>query len=161
MPRSYIGIGSNLNDPVAQVRQAFLALSNIRDTKLLAQSALYSNPPMGPKDQPNYVNAVAELDTALSPQALLVQLLEVELRAGRDRTKAIHWGPRVLDLDLLVYSDRIVSEANLKVPHPGIAHRSFVLLPLFDIAPQLDIPGVGALAELLARVSPDELCRIE
>ena len=161
MPRAYIGIGSNLNDPVNQVRQAFLALSNIPDTKLLVQSALYSNPPMGPQDQPNYVNAVAELDTALSPQALLVQLLEVELQAGRDRTKAIHWGPRVLDLDLLVYSDRIVSEANLKVPHPGIAHRSFVLLPLFDIAPQLDIPGVGALAELLTRVSPDELCRIE
>lgn len=161
MLRCYIGIGSNLNDPVNQVRQAFRALSNLPDTKLLAQSPLYSNPPLGPQDQPNYVNAVAELNTALSPQALLVKLLEVELQAGRDRAKAIHWGPRVLDLDLLIYSDRIIFEPNLKVPHPGIAHRSFVLLPLFDIAPQLDIPGVGALAQLVERSSPGDLCRIE
>ncbi|MDG1463392.1 MAG: 2-amino-4-hydroxy-6-hydroxymethyldihydropteridine diphosphokinase [Gammaproteobacteria bacterium] len=154
---AYIGIGSNLNDPVAQVRAACNALALIPETRLLAASSLYSNPPMGPQDQPDYVNAVAALHTRLSPRDLLSALLAAELAAGRDRNKFEHWGPRVLDLDLLVHGSKRVDEPDLKVPHPGIAERSFVLLPLLEIAPDLDIFGVGKVVDLAKAMNPADL----
>ena len=111
---AYIGIGSNLNDPVAQVRAACNALALIPETRLLAASSLYSNPPMGPQDQPDYVNAVAALHTRLSPRDLLSALLAAELAAGRDRNKFEHWGPRVLDLDLLVHGSNVLMSLTSK-----------------------------------------------
>ncbi len=154
---AYIGIGSNLNDPVSQVRVACDALASIPDTRLLAASSLFSNPPMGPQDQPDYVNAVAAVRTGLSPRDLLSALLALEQAAGRDRAKAEHWGPRVLDLDLLVYGAQCVDERDLTVPHPGISERNFVLLPLLEIAPDLDIPGLGKVADLAKAMNPADL----
>jgi len=157
LPRVFVGVGSNLDDPVAQVLNAFVALELFPGIEVRAVSGLYSNPPMGPQDQPDYVNAVAEIRTALSPQYVLQALLKIEKDAGRDRSKAERWGPRVLDLDLLIYGDMRVQDDNLTVPHAGISERNFVLLPLQQIAPDLEIVGAGRVDELAARMNPDEL----
>ncbi|MEX0386578.1 2-amino-4-hydroxy-6-hydroxymethyldihydropteridine diphosphokinase [Spiribacter onubensis] len=158
--QAFIGIGSNLADPVAQVRRAIDWLDQLPETARRAASRLYRNPPMGPADQPDYVNAVAELETALSPQALLDALQGLEADAGRDRDGR-RWGPRPLDLDLLVYGDRQIDEATLTVPHPGLASRAFVLHPLAEIAPALLVPGLGTAAGLAARVAADDLMAVE
>ncbi len=158
--QAFIGIGSNLADPVAQVRRAIDRLDQLPETSRRAASRLYRNPPMGPADQPDYVNAVAELETALPPQALLAALQGLEADAGRDRDGR-RWGARPLDLDLLVYGDREIDEAALTVPHPGLASRAFVLHPLAEIAPALSVPGLGTAAGLAARVSADDLVAVE
>jgi len=155
--RAYIGIGSNLNDPVAQVQRALTALATLAHCSLESASSLYTNPPMGPQDQPDYVNAVAALDTGLTAQQLLQALLGVEQQFGRERDKAEHWGPRVIDLDLLVFGDEQIDEPNLKVPHSGIPERNFVLLPLAEIAPELNIPGQGVVADLARGFDSSEL----
>ena len=148
---AYIGLGSNLDDPVAQIARAIASLEHLPASRLRAVSSCYRNPPLGPQDQPHYVNAVAALETTLAPRALLDALQALERAQGRVRT-AERWGPRTLDLDLLTYGDAIISEDGLKLPHPGIAARAFVLVPLAEIAPQLIIPGFASVATLLAGV---------
>ena len=157
---AWIGVGSNLDGPAARVRAAFDALATIPATDLVAASPLYGSAPMGPADQPDYVNAVVQLDTALEPHALLDALQRLEAEAGRDRAGE-RWGPRVLDLDLLLFGDRRIDDARLRVPHPGIAQRVFVLRPLADMAPDLEVPGLGRVDELLGRVPGGGLWRLD
>ena len=147
---AYVGLGSNLADPVEQVIAAFEALSALPDTRVTARSTLYGSRPMGPADQPDYVNAVARLATALDPHELLAALQGIEDRAGRDRSGA-RWGPRTLDLDLLLYGDLECDDDRLVLPHPGMAERAFVLVPLAEIAPDLVLPGHDEPVERLAR----------
>lgn len=148
---AYLGLGSNLDDPAAQVTRAIDAIAALPDSALRAVSSLYRNPPMGPQDQPDYVNAVVAIETRLAPRALLDAMQAIERSQGRDRSGQ-RWGPRTLDLDLLIYGERVLDEDHLKVPHPGLAERAFVLVPLAEIAPQVSIPGHAALAVLLAAV---------
>jgi 2-amino-4-hydroxy-6-hydroxymethyldihydropteridine diphosphokinase len=146
---AYIGIGSNLDNPVVQVQEAIEELGAIPDSILIARSSLYSSKPMGAPDQPDYVNAVVAVDTVLSPQALLQMLQAIERRRGRERTDE-KWGPRVLDLDLLLYGGRLIETADLTVPHPGLHERDFVLVPLGEIAGDINIPGRGRLSTLIS-----------
>lgn len=156
----YIGIGSNLGRPVEQVRRAVDALAALPKTRLLDISPLYRNPALGPGEQPDYVNAVAALETRLEPQELLDALQAIENRQGRIRG-SVRWQPRTLDLDLLVYGDRAIREGPLTVPHPHMHERAFVLKPLLDIAPHLEVPGLGPVAALLAAVSGASLRRVD
>lgn len=149
---AYIGIGSNLSDPRAQVLGALDRIAAIEGVRLVLRSRLYGSPPLGPADQPDYVNAVAGVLTLLSPRALLTELHALERTAGRPG-KHERWGPRILDLDLLVYARERSSERALTLPHPGILERAFVLYPLADVAPDLDVPGSGRVADLKQRVS--------
>lgn len=153
-----VGIGSNLDDPVAQVRAAIIALTALIDTDLLAASSLYRNPPMGPQDQPDFVNAAVLLRTRLRPLTLLDRLQDIERQQGRIRS--IHWGPRTIDLDLLLYGDRLISEPRLTTPHPGLHERPFVLYPLAEIAPELEVPGHGRIADLTKACSAMDLVRL-
>ncbi len=157
--RVYIGLGSNLNDPILQIHTALQSLANVRDSSLLAHSSLYRNPPLGRLRQPDYVNAVATLDTHLSALALLDALQGIEQASGRVRT-AEHWGPRTLDLDMLLYGEEVIQHPRLCVPHPGLSQRNFVLYPLGEIAPDLMIPGYGQLRDLLNQCTAEGLERI-
>ncbi len=151
-----MGLGSNLGDPAAQVKHAVEALGAVPATRLVACSRLYRSRPMGPQDQPDYVNAVARLVTTLSPHALLDALQQIESARGRVRGPE-RWGPRTLDLDLLLYGEEVIGDARLTVPHAGLKERSFVLYPLFDIAPELILPDGTELKELLACCPRDGL----
>lgn len=147
MPRTaWIGLGANLGDPPAQLRAALRALAAVAGVRLRGCSALYRSPPMGPQDQPAYANAVAEVETELTAEALMVALLEIERAAGRVRGPD-RWGPRVLDLDLLHVEGEQRDLPGLTLPHPGIAERAFVLLPWAELAPALSVPGVGRIGE--------------
>ena len=148
--RAFVGLGSNLDDPAAQLRRAFAALEAIEGVHAVRRSRLYRTPPWGRVDQPDFVNAVAELDTTLSPHALLLELQGLEARFGRARRE--HWGPRVLDLDLLLHGDGEIRDAGLQLPHPRLHERAFVLVPLADLAPDLHVPGRGSVSALLAGV---------
>lgn len=146
--RAYIGIGSNLRDPANQVRRAFQALATLPASRLTARSPWYRTAPVGgPGDQPDYLNAVAALETALTPEDLLAALQAVENAQGRVRAE--RWGPRTLDLDLLLYGSITRDDPQLTLPHPRLHQRAFVLYPLHDIAPDLTIPGQGKLTALL------------
>lgn len=149
MVRTYIGIGSNLDDPARQVVQAIAELDGILGCCCITASSLYSSKPLGPQDQPDYVNAVAAVDAALPAHVLLGELQRIEHRHERDRTGP-RWGPRTLDLDLLLYGDAIISSETLTVPHPGVLERGFVLYPLFEIAPGLHVPGAGFIRDHVA-----------
>ena len=155
---AYIGIGSNLSDPVAQVQRTFADLAAIHTVQVVAQSALYRTAPFGPVEQDDFVNAVAGVLTTLSPQQLLDALRQLELARGRVRS--VRWGPRILDLDLLVQGTLTVNTPDLTLPHPGIPERNFVLYPLRDIAPQLHIPGMGQVAALAAKVDASGITRL-
>lgn len=148
---AYVGVGSNLDDPVARVRQGCTALAELPETSFAACSGLWRSAPMGPPDQPDFVNAVAAFLTRLAPGELLERLQALETAHGRERDHA-RWGPRVLDLDLLVLGGLVVDEPGLHIPHPGIPERNFVLLPLAEIAPHLVVPGMGSVSKLLARL---------
>lgn len=154
--RAYIGLGSNLDDPVAQLRRAIAALRALPHSRLTAHSRFYRSSPMGPSEQPDYVNAVVMLDTTLEPLALLDALQAIEQRQGRVR-HGERWGPRTLDLDLLLYGAEVIDHPRLTVPHPGIRQRNFVLLPLTDLAPELCFPDGGSLREALAQELPGTL----
>ena len=156
---AWIGLGSNLNDPETRIRTALDDLRRLERCTLQAVSALYRSPPMGPADQPDYVNAVARLATTLSPEALLDALQSIEQRHARVRSR--HWGPRTLDLDLLLYGQAVIATPRLSVPHPGIAVRSFVLYPLAELNPGLVIPGLGVVEELLEQCPNIGLSRLE
>ncbi|MEJ6080457.1 2-amino-4-hydroxy-6-hydroxymethyldihydropteridine diphosphokinase [Vibrio sp. 1-Bac 57] len=156
---SYIGIGSNQAQPIEQAKQAITALSNIKDTKLLMCSSLYRSAPMGPQDQPDYINAVAKLETRLSALELLDALQVIEQEQGRER-KALRWGPRTLDLDILLYADQEIENERLTVPHYGMKEREFVLYPLFEIAPTLQMPNGTSLIEILKHCDKNGLTAI-
>lgn len=156
----YVGIGSNLGEPVKQVLRARDALAALPKTRLVALSPLYRNPAVGPGEQPDYVNAVAAIETGLEPRDLLNALLAIEAEQGRVRGPE-RWQPRILDLDLLVHGNRVIDEDGLTVPHPHIHERAFVLRPLADIAPDLDVPGLGPVAAMLSRVSEADLHRVD
>jgi 2-amino-4-hydroxy-6-hydroxymethyldihydropteridine diphosphokinase len=143
---AYIGLGGNLGDAARQVRAARTAIAAIPNVRELAMSSLYRSAPMGPADQPDYVNAVMAVETRLAALDLLRELQAIETACGRVRTGE-RWGPRTLDLDLLLYGTEKIDTPELTVPHPGIAEREFVLYPLSEIAPDLEIPGKGPLAE--------------
>lgn len=157
--RAYIGLGSNLENPISQVRKAFLELEGLPQSRLVAQSSLYVSDPLGPGDQSDYINAVAALDTQLAPHSLLQALQDIEVQHGRMRTGE-RWGPRSLDLDLLLYGDLELSSETLTVPHPGISQRNFVLHPLLEVAPDLNIPTLGAVKMLADNSSEKGLRRL-
>ena len=150
MERAYIGLGSNLAEPQEQLHRALTALGELPGCHLVAVSSLYASDPLGPADQPRYCNAVAALDTDLEPLQLLDALQAIEQAQGRER-KAERWGPRTLDLDILLFGERLIDEPRLTVPHYHLHARTFVLYPLAEIAPSdLRLPDARRLAELLA-----------
>ena len=155
---TYIGLGSNLDNPESQVKTAIEALAGLSQIRLQDRSSLYRSAPMGPQDQPDYVNAVVKLSTGLEPEALLDKLQGIERAQGRVRTQ--RWGPRTLDLDILLYGQCVVATERLKIPHPGIAARSFVLYPLAEINGQLEIPGLGRVQSLLEQCPDAGLSRL-
>jgi 2-amino-4-hydroxy-6-hydroxymethyldihydropteridine diphosphokinase len=155
---AFLGIGSNLQMPQQQVNRAFSALRVLPETETARCSPLYLNPPMGSQEQPDYINAVVGLVTRLTPHRLLRKIQAIEQAQGRVRRE--RWGPRTLDIDLLVYGDLVLDTPELLIPHPGIAQRAFVLYPLFDIAPDLIIPGLGKVVELVANVNAGDLIKI-
>jgi 2-amino-4-hydroxy-6-hydroxymethyldihydropteridine diphosphokinase len=156
---AYVGIGSNLNDPQARVHEAFGHLQALRSTGWMLRSRLYRTRPMGPQDQPEFVNAAAGLLTQLTARELLAALLGIEKSMGRNRQE--RWGPRVIDLDLIWMPGEIIDEPGLTVPHPGVSTRNFVLYPLADIAPSLAIPGHGRVSELLRHAGDDGISVLE
>lgn len=145
--RAYIGLGSNLDDPASQLWRAIDELARLPSSRLLAHSSLYRSAPVGRLDQPDFINAVAQIETALAPHDLLKALLEIEHNHGRVREYPN--APRTLDLDILMYDDLQCNEHGLILPHPRMHQRAFVLQPLLEIAPSCRIPGRGAIAELL------------
>jgi 2-amino-4-hydroxy-6-hydroxymethyldihydropteridine diphosphokinase len=157
---AYVALGSNLAQPMSQVADALDELSRLPASCLIARSSLYRTPPLGPSDQPDYINAVACLSTGLAAERLLDELQALEQAHGRVRDGA-RWGPRTLDLDLLLYGEAIIDTQRLQVPHPHIAERAFVLYPLAEIATgDLRIPGHGSLGSLLQSLSEDGIERI-
>ena len=161
MVRAYVGLGSNLDDPLAQIRQALRELDGLDRVRLVQVSSLYRSRPMGPGDQPDYLNAVAALDTRLDAENLLLLLQGIEEFHHRVRSGQ-RWGPRTLDLDLLLYDDQRIDSPHLRVPHYGLAERNFVLYPLAEIAPpELEVPGLGPLRELLAGCPDTGLERLD
>jgi 2-amino-4-hydroxy-6-hydroxymethyldihydropteridine diphosphokinase len=156
---AYVGLGSNLQQPLHQLLKAFDALSALPRTRMLARSSLYRSAPVGKTDQPDFVNAVAALRTGLAPGELLQALLRLEAQQGRVRSEPN--APRTLDLDLLLFDAQIIHQPGLDVPHPRMHERAFVLMPLAELDPKLIIPGRGAVAELLARVAGQDVTRID
>jgi 2-amino-4-hydroxy-6-hydroxymethyldihydropteridine diphosphokinase len=156
---AYVGLGSNMRDPVAQVRAAFEALAALPQTMLVCRSSLYGSKPMGEIAQPDFCNAVAGLLTGLGAAELLAAMRDVERRFGREPSRT-RWGPRVLDLDLLSYAEQRSADPAMLLPHPGIAERAFVLHPWREFAPDVLVPGLGRVADLAARVAADGLWKI-
>lgn len=148
--RAHIALGANLGDPVATLETAFAALDELPDTRVVARSSLYRTAPVGVTGQPDYINAVAALETTLQARALLDVLLALETRHGRTRDYPL--APRTLDLDLLLYGDATVALPGLEIPHPRMHLRAFVLVPLAEIDPSVTIPGQGRVSDLLANV---------
>ncbi len=148
--KAFVGLGANLGDPGQQIRGALTALGGIPGTRLARASSFWRSAPVGYAAQPDFVNAVAELETDAAPRALLERLLAIEKGFGRERSFAN--APRTLDLDLLLYGDRVLLEQGLEVPHPRMHERAFVLAPLVEIAPDAEIPGKGKAATLLAAI---------
>ena len=157
--RVYIGIGSNLDNPVAQVLEAVEELEMLPDTILAERSSLYSGKPMGPEDQPDYVNAVVAMDTLLSADELHQALIKIEDLQGRTRD-GDKWGPRIIDLDLLLYGTHSIETATLTVPHPGMHERDFVIIPLEELAGNLKIPGRGHLYSLINKCKSHSLKKL-
>jgi 2-amino-4-hydroxy-6-hydroxymethyldihydropteridine diphosphokinase len=151
--RAFIALGSNLQDPVAQVQCAFTEIAGLPGTTLMRHSSLYRTAPVGYDNQPDFINAAAEISTTLEPEHLLSALLSLETRHGRERP--FPNAPRVLDLDLLLYDDLTMATPELTLPHPRITDRGFVLLPLAEIAPEMEIPGKGRVSDLAAQC-PDQ-----
>jgi len=158
MHRAYIALGSNLAQPEAQVNQAFEALARLPDSRLLARSSLYRSAPVGYADQPDFINAVARIETQLAPHDLLQSLLGIEQEFGRVRE--FRNAPRTLDLDLLLYDDIQFHEPGLTLPHPRMHERAFVLLPLLEIDPHCVIPGRGPACDWLAQCDDQSIIRV-
>jgi len=156
---AFIGLGSNLENPKSQVKRAIQALDDLPGSGVQAVSSLYLSAPMGPQDQSDYVNAVVQLTTGLLPEDLLDQLQRLEQRHGR--TSGRHWGPRTLDLDVLLYADDVIATDRLQIPHPGLALRNFVLYPLAEIDECITVPGLGSVSSLLEHCPRGELPRLQ
>lgn len=152
----YIGIGSNLENPGQQIQDAVDALKNILDTRLIAVSSLYASKPMGPQDQPDYMNAVAHIQTNLPPLTLLDTLQAIELGSGRVR-KDERWGARVLDLDILLFADQVIDNERLTVPHYGMKVREFVIYPLSEINSSLSLPDGTSVKQLQSSIPKNDL----
>jgi 2-amino-4-hydroxy-6-hydroxymethyldihydropteridine diphosphokinase len=150
--RAFVGLGGNEGDVETTLTEALWAVDALPQTTIRRQSAVYRTPAWGRTDQPDFLNAVVELQTRMVARVLLDSLLEIEQRFGRVRRPEDRWGPRVLDLDLLLYGDEVIEEAGLSLPHPRLHERAFVLVPLAEIAPDLQIPGRGVVKDLLAAV---------
>jgi 2-amino-4-hydroxy-6-hydroxymethyldihydropteridine diphosphokinase len=158
---TYIGIGSNLDDPQQQVQRSIEGLGTLHRTRCISHSSLYQSKALlteGAADQPDYINAVAKLETGLDPWTLLKELQHLEALSGRIRTE--RWSSRTLDLDILLYDDRIIDSPDLTIPHPGLYERNFVLYPLAEIATDLVIPGSGEIGGLLARCQRGSLIKL-
>jgi 2-amino-4-hydroxy-6-hydroxymethyldihydropteridine diphosphokinase len=158
LARAYIGLGSNLGDPLTQLRAAVAELAALPRARLASCSAPYRSAPVGFTDQPDFVNAACRLDTALTPPELLAALLAIERRRGRVRERA--GGPRTLDLDLLLYDGLCLDRPGLRLPHPRMHERAFVLYPLHEIEPGLELPGHGPVAALLAACAGQRIERL-
>jgi 2-amino-4-hydroxy-6-hydroxymethyldihydropteridine diphosphokinase len=158
MNLAYVALGANLGDPASTIRAAFGALANLPESRVVHCSSLYRTAPLGITEQPEFVNAVAALETTLAPEVLLDALLEVEQRFGRIRAEKN--GPRTLDLDLLLYGDRLIDLPRLTLPHPRLHLRAFVLQPLAELAPDLRIPGRGRIAAWLPAVANQGIVRL-
>ena len=159
MVRAFVGLGANVGDPVTQVSRALAKLAGLEKTRVERASSFYRTAPLGHADQPEFVNAVASLETALMPRELLDALLGIEEAAGRERT--FRNAPRVLDLDLLLYADQIIDAPGLEVPHPRMHERAFVLIPLLEIAPDIVIPRRGRAADLLGRLESQAVRKLD
>jgi 2-amino-4-hydroxy-6-hydroxymethyldihydropteridine diphosphokinase len=156
---AYVAIGSNLNHPRERVLEALERMRELSAPRLLLRSRLYLTRPLGPQDQPHFVNAAAGLLTQMTARELLGALLGIELSMGRDRRE--RWGPRVIDLDLVWMPDSVIDEPGLKVPHPGVSTRNFVLYPLADIAPTIIIPGMGNVLDLKSAAGSDGISELQ
>ena len=155
MVKVYIGLGGNLSDPVTQLKIALETLDNLEQVSLVSCSRFYGSKPLGPEDQPDFVNAVCEIETSLSAEKLLLILQNIELEQGRIKKR--HWGERLIDLDILLYGDEIIHSEFLTVPHAEMAQRDFVLIPLAEIAPNLSVPNLGLLDDLIQKLSESYL----
>jgi 2-amino-4-hydroxy-6-hydroxymethyldihydropteridine diphosphokinase len=155
---AFVGLGANLGEPESQVRRAVAALGKLPETRLIAASSLYRSEPVGVGEQPDFINAVAKVETSLTARELLDELLALEARFGRERPAP--GAPRTLDLDLLLYGDRVIAEPRLAVPHPRMHERAFVLAPLAEIAADTTIPGKGPAAALLKACADQKVERI-
>ncbi|EBX9480805.1 2-amino-4-hydroxy-6-hydroxymethyldihydropteridine diphosphokinase [Salmonella enterica subsp. enterica serovar Abony] len=154
MTIAYIALGSNLASPLEQVNAALKAIADIPDSRIVAVSSFYRTPPLGPQDQPDYLNAAVALETTLAPEELLNHTQRIELQQGRVR-KAERWGPRTLDLDIMLFGDEVINTDRLTVPHYDMKNRGFMLWPLFEIAPELTFPDDGvALTQLVYQHTP-------
>ncbi len=158
MTLAYIAIGSNLASPLEQVNAAVQALGDIPQTRIVALSSFYRTPPLGPQDQPDYLNAAIALDTALNAEALLDNTQRIELQQGRVR-KEERWGPRTLDLDIMLFGDAVINTERLTVPHYDMKRRGFMLWPLFEIAPDLIFPDGESLSALLVQLNAEKPAR--
>jgi 2-amino-4-hydroxy-6-hydroxymethyldihydropteridine diphosphokinase len=156
---AFVGLGANIQEPMAQLKQALVELTTIPETRMTARSSFYRTAPVGYLEQPDFINAVAKLETSLAPRVLLDALHSIENRHGRRRT--IRNAPRTLDLDLLLYAEQVLDEEGLTLPHPRMHERAFVLAPLAEIAPEVLVPGRGRALELLARVDRSGVERID
>jgi len=159
--RAFVGLGGNLGDPAATLQEAIRELDGLPSTRLLRASRLYRSPAWGVQGQPDFINAVALLETALDARTLLDAMLQVERLHGRDRAAETRWGPRTLDLDLLLYGDAVIEEPGLRVPHPHLHERAFALLPLSEIAPEAMIPGRGVVRDVLDTIAADAIERVD
>jgi 2-amino-4-hydroxy-6-hydroxymethyldihydropteridine diphosphokinase len=157
--RVYIGLGSNLEDPVTQVLEAVEELEMIPDSILVSRSSLYRGKPMGPADQPDYVNAVVAMDTLLSAEDFLKELQRIEDLQGRVRDGE-KWGARIIDLDLLLYGKQKINTDELTVPHPGMHERDFVIIPLAELTGDLNVPGQGRLTALINKCENHSLRKL-
>ena len=155
MSTVYIALGSNLNMPIQQLKLAIQAMADLPDTEIKKVSSLYQSQPLGPQDQPDYVNAVACLETGLSPLVLLDALQNIENGQGRIRLR--RWGERTLDLDILLYDNQIIHNERLTVPHYDMQNREFVIVPLYEISPELILPDGVSLQQLVKRFSSHQM----
>ncbi|AJQ87431.1 2-amino-4-hydroxy-6-hydroxymethyldihydropteridine diphosphokinase [Xanthomonas oryzae pv. oryzicola] len=158
MQTAFVGLGANLGPAEASVRAAIATLGAVPQTTLIAASRLYRTPAWGHADQPDFINAVAQLRTGLAPLPLLEALLGIEQAFGRERRAGERWGPRTLDLDLLLYAEQVIDLPQLQVPHPHLHARAFALLPLSELAPQAIIPGHGTVRHALQAI---DTCGLE
>ena len=159
MTIAYIGLGSNMNSPVKQIKSAITSIEEIIYTKIIGVSSLYKSKPVGPQNQDDYINAVIKIETKLVPYQLLECLHDIEEKHGRIRKE--HWGPRILDLDILIFGNEIMVDEKLTIPHPEIENRSFVLAPLIEIDPDCIIPKKGLASDLLATIGKDNIVQIQ
>ena len=155
MAIAYIALGSNLHTPLEQLKRALKAMAQLPQTQLMVVSSFYRSKPLGPQDQPDYLNAIVEISTALSPLALLDELQRIENEQGRVRLR--RWGERTLDLDILLYGDEIIQTERLTVPHYDMHNREFVIVPLAEIAPNLILPNGQKLTELADRFTVHQM----